>query len=60
MKGAVIFLVFLIFLLLCAWIMKIIKGSRYGKYTTVHKVIDIIGTLLIIALLIAAAFPLFK
>lgn len=60
MRGAVYFLIMMVFLMLCAWVMNIVKRRQYGSVSAARKIADIAGVLLLLGLLILLIVPLFR
>ncbi|MBR4628091.1 MAG: hypothetical protein IKO47_10405 [Ruminococcus sp.] len=54
------FLIMMVFLMLCAWVMNIVKRRQYGSVSAARKIADIAGVLLLLGLLILLIVPLFR
>ena len=60
MRGAVGMLVFLILLMLAFWLMNVYKHIRSGLWSRGQKIMDLIGTVLLLAALIAVLLPILR
>lgn len=60
MKRAVEMLIFLELLLLAFWLMNIYKHIRSGSWSRGEKIMDTVGTILLLGMLIGAVIPMFR